>query len=77
MGNFSSGMSNGEADGLSDFDLRNNIGERCPVIDPMYEDTMRENGVDLRIGDSIARLKSTKALFDVHKRLTIDKFYER
>ncbi|MFQ6076707.1 MAG: dCTP deaminase [Candidatus Bathyarchaeia archaeon] len=62
---------------LSDFDLRNYIREGRLVIDPIHEDTIRENGVDLRLGNSIARLKSAKALFDVHKKLDIEKFYQR
>ncbi|MHC1586068.1 MAG: dCTP deaminase [Candidatus Hecatellaceae archaeon] len=49
---------------LADFDLRNYIREGRLRIEPMAEDTIRENGVDLRLGDQIARLKQTDIILD-------------
>ncbi len=40
---------------LSDFDLRNFIREKRLVIDPFQEEIVRENGVDLRLSDEVAR----------------------
>jgi len=42
---------------LSDFDLKNYIREGRLVIEPLTDETIRENGVDLRLGSEIARLK--------------------
>ncbi|MCL5011531.1 MAG: dCTP deaminase [Candidatus Marsarchaeota archaeon] len=39
---------------LSDFDLENYIKDKRLVIDPIGKDTIRENGVDLRISDEVA-----------------------
>ncbi|RLF16133.1 MAG: dCTP deaminase [Thermoprotei archaeon] len=50
---------------LSDFDLRNYIKSGRLVVKPFTESTLRENGIDLRIGDQIARLKRTDKVFDI------------
>jgi len=49
---------------LSDFDLRNYIREGRLKIDPISEDTIRENGIDLRLGSQIARLRRTDIALD-------------
>jgi dCTP deaminase len=61
---------------LSDFDLRNYIREKRLIIEPMADDTIRENGVDLRLGRNIARLKNTGKLFDAHKKMNLKTFYQ-
>ena len=50
---------------LSDFDLQGYIMSGRLVIKPFDEDILRENGIDLRIGGQIARLKRTDKVFDV------------
>ncbi len=44
---------------LSDWDIRVYIEKKLLVIDPLYPDTIRENGVDLRFGDQFCRFKKT------------------
>jgi len=51
---------------LSDFDLWNYINSKRLVIEPFTEEIIRENGVDLRIGNTIARFIKTNREFDVH-----------
>ncbi|CAG38836.1 dUTPase [Sulfolobus islandicus rudivirus 1 variant XX] len=42
---------------LSDRDIKRYINSNKLVIDPLSEDTIRENGVDLKIGNEIVRIK--------------------
>ncbi len=60
---------------LSDFDLRNYISGKRLVIEPLFEDTIRENGVDLRLGSQIARLRSSKHIFDTRAVVDYERFY--
>ncbi len=60
---------------LSDFDLRNYISGGRLIIEPLFDDTIRENGVDLRIGSQIARLVSTREVFDTRSTMDASKFY--
>ncbi|MCS7094890.1 MAG: dCTP deaminase [Thaumarchaeota archaeon] len=60
---------------LSDFDLWNYIKSGRMVIDPIHGDTVRENGLDLRIGDEMARLKSTGEVLDTYDG-DVSRFYE-
>ncbi len=62
---------------LSDFDLMSYLKSRRLVIEPLDEEIIRENGVDLRIGGQIARLKKTNTILDTqgeHQDLT--KFFD-
>lgn len=52
---------------LSDKDIKKYMDEGRLVIEPTYPDTIRENGVDLRIGAAIARLGNSSKVFDPHK----------
>jgi len=61
---------------LSDFDLRNYISSGRLVIDPLFDDTIRENGVDLRLGKQIARLKRSEKLLDTRTSVDYNKFYQ-
>lgn len=61
---------------LSDFDLENYIRAERLVIRPIHPDTVRENGVDLRVGDSIARLRKLDLLLDTRGEVEVDRFYE-
>ena len=63
---------------LSDFDLRNYIKSGRLKIVPFDESIIRENGLDLRLGNTIARLKRTSKILDVEKtyEANIEDFYE-
>ncbi len=60
---------------LSDFDLWNYIRSGRLVIEPFRDDVVRENGLDLRIGRQMARLKPVDKVLDVHGD-NIAEFYE-
>ncbi len=59
---------------LSDFDLWNYINSKRLVIEPFSEEIVRENGIDLRIGSTIARFKQTRDTFDVRSSEAEDFF---
>jgi dCTP deaminase len=61
---------------LSDFDLRKCIEEKRIVIDPFTEDCLRENGVDLRLGGEVARIRSSNTLLDYRDGVDLEKYYE-
>lgn len=61
---------------LSDFDLRNYIKSNRIVITPFTEECLRENGVDLRLGDQIARIKSSKVVLDPKSSVDLEDYYE-
>ena len=60
---------------LSDFDLWNYIKSGRLGVEPIFEDTVRENGLDLRIGSEIARLRSTDKVLDT-KDGDVSEFYQ-
>ncbi|MCD6591670.1 MAG: dCTP deaminase, partial [Thaumarchaeota archaeon] len=60
---------------LSDFDLWNYIKSGRLRIEPFRNDIVRENGLDLRIGKQIARMKSIDKIFDTHNS-DVNDFYE-
>ncbi|HID04691.1 MAG TPA: dCTP deaminase [Candidatus Caldiarchaeum subterraneum] len=59
---------------LSDFDLWNYLNSKRLVIEPFSAEIVRENGVDLRIGNTIARFKQTDNVFDVHSSEVMEFF---
>jgi len=60
---------------LSDFDLWNYIRDRRLVIEPFKEDIVRENGLDLRIGNQIARMKNSDKILDTRADEDIESYY--
>ncbi len=44
------------------------------VIEPLSEDTIRENGVDLKVGNQIARLKKTDTVYSIGDNIST--FYD-
>lgn len=50
---------------LSAVDLRKAIEQGSLTISPLSEDTVRENGVDLRFSDEIVRLQATDKVLDI------------
>lgn len=61
---------------LSSFDLRSYIESKRIVITPFNEDCLRENGVDLRLGDEIARIKSSRVVLDPKSSVDLKDYYE-
>ena len=49
---------------LSDWDIRIYIEKGLLVIKPLYPDTIRENGVDLRFGRQFCRFRKTGVMID-------------
>lgn len=62
---------------LSDFDLRNYIKSGRLLIEPFDESIIRENGLDLRLGDEICELIETDDILDPYTMTEDDvkKFY--
>lgn len=64
---------------LSDFDLKNYVKSQRISIDPFDEDIIRENGLDLRLGDEICELiESSEEIFDPYtfNEQDLPKFYK-
>lgn len=63
---------------LSDFDLIWYLKSGRLVIEPYDEEIIRENGIDLRIGSEIAKLKTLNRVFDTRNIADeqIGEFYE-
>ncbi|MEM0079544.1 MAG: dCTP deaminase [Nitrososphaerota archaeon] len=61
---------------LSDFDLWAYIKGGRLVIDPFDESIVRENGVDLRIGRYIARMKKVDEPLDTRDSSNIEEYYK-
>ncbi|MCP8314748.1 MAG: dCTP deaminase [archaeon] len=49
---------------LSKTDIKRYVAEKRLKIEPFNEDLVQGNGVDLRLGNQIARLKPSKTVFD-------------
>jgi len=62
---------------LSNSEIHKHIKEKRLTINPIYEDTVRENGIDLRLGSEIARLKRTDLIFDPHGKNDYEQFFKR
>jgi dCTP deaminase len=63
---------------LSDFDLTWYLKSGRLVIVPYDEEIVRENGIDLRIGGELAKLKSLNKVFDTRNvtEEQVSEFYE-
>ena len=59
---------------LSNEEIRKYIENKSLIIKPIYNDTIRENGLDLRLGGEIARAKDIANFFDP-KESDIKDFY--
>lgn len=60
---------------LSDTDIKNYLGSGGLVLSPLSDDTIRENGVDLRIGDEIKRFIHQDSSVDISDKGSIDALY--
>ncbi|AWR94342.1 dCTP deaminase [Acidianus brierleyi] len=59
---------------LGDRDLKYYLEKGWIIIDPLNSDSIRENGVDLRVGDQIARFKNTNKIFTLDEN-DINEFF--
>ncbi len=59
---------------LGDRDLKYYLEKGWIKIEPLSEDSIRENGVDLRVGDQIARFKNTDIILTVDA-IALPEFY--
>ncbi|RLG86375.1 MAG: dCTP deaminase [Thermoprotei archaeon] len=60
---------------LSDFDLRNYINSRRLHVEPFDESIVRENGLDLRLGEGYCLIRETDEVLDIEKCDDITKYY--
>lgn len=61
---------------LSDFDLVNYIRSGRLVIEPFSEEIVRENGLDLRLGDEVCELQSVDEVLDPYSTsVDLSRFY--
>ncbi len=61
---------------LSDRGIKAYIEKGWLVIEPLEDDQIRENGVDLRIGEEYARFRDVNEVLDVNKPLDVNKYYD-
>lgn len=61
---------------LSDSDLKSYIENKRIVITPFTEDCLRENGIDLRLGGEIARIKSSNMILDYKINVDLESYYQ-
>lgn len=59
---------------LSEKEIREYINTGKLIIDPLKGDTIRENGLDLRLGNRIARLRNANDILDI-KSTEIKNYY--
>lgn len=62
---------------LSGSELQDYIKNKRLLVDPISETTLQCNGVDLRLGDRIARLKSCPDIFDMHRKNVLERYYTK
>ncbi len=62
---------------LSDGGIKAYLERKLLVVEPLEEDQIRENGIDLRIGCEYARFKRTDKVLDVNERVNVEEYYER
>ncbi|MCP8311746.1 MAG: dCTP deaminase [Candidatus Methylarchaceae archaeon HK02M1] len=63
---------------LSNSDIHEYMRNKALIITPFDEEIVRENGIDLRLGNEIARLKRTDSIFDTQSDVDKpDQFFNR
>ncbi|EFD92457.1 MAG: deoxycytidine triphosphate deaminase [Candidatus Parvarchaeum acidophilus ARMAN-5] len=62
---------------LSDKDIKHYLDEGSLSIEPLSDDTIRENGVDLRIGDEIMRFVYNNEPVDITDKNAVEKSYRK
>lgn len=61
---------------LGDRDIRRLLDLGVLRVEPLAPDTVRENGLDLRLGTRFCRLKPTRAVLDTRQPYDPREFYE-
>ena len=61
---------------LSDIELINYIKEKLLIVEPFDQEIVKENGLDLRIGNEIARIVNDGTVIDIRKP-DFERFYRR
>ena len=62
---------------LSDKDIREYLDKKLFSIEPLSDDTIRENGIDLRIGDELLRFVYNKDPVDINDKNSLEKVYTK
>ncbi len=61
---------------LSDVTIKELVSKGRLIIDPLSDDTVRENGVDLRLGRMFCRLKRVWKVLDIREGGLPDEYYD-
>ena len=62
---------------LSDKDIREYLDKKLFSIEPLSNDTIRENGIDLRVGDELLRFIYNKEPVDINDKSALEKVYTK
>ncbi len=62
---------------LSDKDIKTYLDKKVLLIEPLSPDTVRENGVDLRVGDELLRFIYNKEPVDINNKDSLEKIYTK
>jgi dCTP deaminase len=62
---------------LSDKDIKDYLEKKLLLIEPLSNDTVRENGVDLRVGDELLRFIYNKEPVDINDKSALEKVYTK
>jgi len=62
---------------LGKFEILQLIKSGELLIDPLSEMCLTEDGIDLRLGKEIARLRNVPTILDTHRTKDITKFYKK
>jgi len=60
---------------VSDYDLRHDLEHGRLYIDPLYDNAVRQNGIDFHLGDEVRRAKKREIL-DVRSGLNLEDWTE-
>jgi dCTP deaminase len=62
---------------LGDKDIHEYLNGKKLIVDPLSKDTVRENGIDLRVGDEIMRFVYNKDPVDINDKSLLEKVYTK
>ena len=62
---------------LGDKDIHAYLNGKKLTVDPLSKDTVRENGIDLRVGDEIMRFVYNKDPVDINDKSLLEKVYTK
>ncbi|MCX8175743.1 MAG: dCTP deaminase [Candidatus Bathyarchaeota archaeon] len=61
---------------LSDRELGEYIKNGILVVKPLNKETVRENGLDLRLGENFAKIKSLRETLNIKGKVNVEDYYE-